>query len=317
MTRAAADRRPGSPAKPQSPAASPPPNIVTVHDFGSTTHNGQTCAYLVMELLPGKPLSAALEAGRLPLPQALHVATCVADALNTAPDAGLTHRDIKPPDAVLVWLAAAQRGATRRRTSLQDPHAAASVSAMAARTTTINKFTWWCRRPLNLPVPKATPVDRLSPTEATRTLRLLSGHPPAKMFTSTWERTIAVLALAVATRHGIAELHPLRLEHLALDQRLPHVLIGGEPYPLDTLQWAILTRGLGTHAAITTRIEGGQVQELWVTTAPGRPRGGRPVPPPGMPAARRTLEAAHRVLMMEALGTPLLLEQFCSVDPDE
>lgn len=59
------------------------PNIVTVHDFGSTTHHGQPCAYLVMELLPGKPLSTALEAGRLPLPKALRVAACVADALRS------------------------------------------------------------------------------------------------------------------------------------------------------------------------------------------------------------------------------------------
>jgi serine/threonine-protein kinase len=77
------------------------PNIVTVHDFGSTTHNGQPCAYLVMELLPGKPLSAALEAGRLPLPKALSVATCVADALKAAHDADLTHRDIKPSNIII------------------------------------------------------------------------------------------------------------------------------------------------------------------------------------------------------------------------
>ncbi|WP_030186905.1 hypothetical protein [Streptomyces sp. NRRL S-813] len=47
------------------------PNIVTVHDFGFAAYNGQTCAYLVMELLPGQPLSSALQAGRLPLPKAL------------------------------------------------------------------------------------------------------------------------------------------------------------------------------------------------------------------------------------------------------
>ncbi|GGM19769.1 hypothetical protein GCM10010129_75100 [Streptomyces fumigatiscleroticus] len=77
------------------------PNIVTVHDFGSTTHNGQPCAYLVMELLPGKPLSAVLKAGRLPLPKALSVAACVADALKAAHDADLTHRDIKPSNIII------------------------------------------------------------------------------------------------------------------------------------------------------------------------------------------------------------------------
>lgn len=77
------------------------PNIVTVHDFGSTTHNGQACAYLVMELLPGKPLSGALKAGRLPLPKALYVAACVADALKAAHGADLTHRDIKPSNIII------------------------------------------------------------------------------------------------------------------------------------------------------------------------------------------------------------------------
>ncbi|MGX1887568.1 protein kinase domain-containing protein [Streptomyces sp. NPDC055287] len=77
------------------------PNIVTVHDFGSTTHNGQTCAYLVMELLPGRPLSAALDAGSLPMAKALYVTACVADALEAAHDAGLTHRDIKPSNIMI------------------------------------------------------------------------------------------------------------------------------------------------------------------------------------------------------------------------
>ncbi|MFJ3728553.1 protein kinase [Streptomyces sp. NPDC090045] len=77
------------------------PNIVTVHDFGSAMHNGQTCAYLVMELLAGQPLSAALQAGRLPLPKAMYVAACIADALEAAHDAGLTHRDIKPSNIMI------------------------------------------------------------------------------------------------------------------------------------------------------------------------------------------------------------------------
>ncbi|KEF04818.1 serine/threonine protein kinase [Streptomyces rimosus] len=72
------------------------PHIVTVHDFGSAVHDGRLYAYLVMQLLPGRPLSTVLEAGRLPLPKALYTAACVADALTAAHRAGLTHRDIKP-----------------------------------------------------------------------------------------------------------------------------------------------------------------------------------------------------------------------------
>lgn len=77
------------------------PNFVTVHDFGSTVHDGHLYAYLVMELLRGEPLSLALESGRLPLPEAVRTAACVADALGTAHEAGLTHRDIKPSNIIV------------------------------------------------------------------------------------------------------------------------------------------------------------------------------------------------------------------------
>ncbi|MEV5982815.1 protein kinase [Streptomyces sp. NPDC052114] len=78
------------------------PHIVTVHDFGSAMHHGRPYAYLVMQLLPGKSLSAALEAvGPMPLSTALYAAGCVADALGAAHEAGLTHRDIKPSNIMV------------------------------------------------------------------------------------------------------------------------------------------------------------------------------------------------------------------------
>ncbi|MGW3458300.1 protein kinase domain-containing protein [Streptomyces olivaceoviridis] len=77
------------------------PNIVTVHDFGSTLDNGGLYAYLVMELLHGQPLSVVLEDGRLALPDAVRTAVCIADALGTAHAAGLTHRDIKPSNIII------------------------------------------------------------------------------------------------------------------------------------------------------------------------------------------------------------------------
>ena len=78
------------------------PHIVTVHDFGSAVHHGRPYAYLVMQLLPGKSLSAVLAAGRLPLPTVLYAASCVADALDAAHEAGLTHRDIKPSNIMVL-----------------------------------------------------------------------------------------------------------------------------------------------------------------------------------------------------------------------
>ncbi|MEU5583073.1 protein kinase [Streptomyces huasconensis] len=77
------------------------PRIVTVHDFGSAMHLGRPYAYLVMQLLPGRSLSAVLEAGQLPFATALYTASCVGDALGAAHEAGLTHRDIKPSNIIV------------------------------------------------------------------------------------------------------------------------------------------------------------------------------------------------------------------------
>lgn len=77
------------------------PHIVTVHDFGSSLHEGRQYAYLVMQLLLGDPLSTVLEAGRLPLPDVVRTAGCIADALGTAHEAGLVHRDIKPANIIV------------------------------------------------------------------------------------------------------------------------------------------------------------------------------------------------------------------------
>ncbi|MEW1551869.1 protein kinase domain-containing protein [Streptomyces tsukubensis] len=77
------------------------PNIVTVHDFGSTLHHGRLYAYLVMELVAGQPLSAYLQDGPVPLRNAVYTAGRVAEALGAAHRAGLTHRDIKPSNIII------------------------------------------------------------------------------------------------------------------------------------------------------------------------------------------------------------------------
>ncbi|GGQ34563.1 hypothetical protein GCM10010266_67280 [Streptomyces griseomycini] len=233
----------------------------------------------------------------------------------------VTTEDLLDEQNALAWLAAARRGLTRRRPGLHGPTAPAAANSMAARTSSVNTFSRHYGRPLELPPPPPEFADRLTPTEAHRTLRLLAGHHPAGMLETTWERSVALIALAVCTGHGITALHPMRLPDLELERSLPRARVAGDWYPLDTVSRDALARWRTTHQALTAGhlkvLKGGRVEELWVTTAPGRPRGGRPAPPAGLPAAVRTLEAAHRKLTATALGTPLLLEQFCGARTEE
>ncbi|MEW2417467.1 hypothetical protein AB0953_27595 [Streptomyces sp. NPDC046866] len=247
---------------------------------------------------------------------AAHLAT-----LKDCPEAALTRADLLDPAHAINWLEAAARGDTRRRTGRRGPRTPASVNSMAARTTTLNTFSAHHRHPLALTVPKPEFAPRLTPTEAHRTLRLLTAHPPEGILTATWERTVALIALAITTGHGLAHLQPMTLDDLQLDRPLPRARTNRTWYPLDTTTQRALTRWTATHHALTAghlkTLHGGNVHQLWVTTAPGRPRHGHDAPPAGLPAARRTLEAAHRRLTTLALGTPLLLEQFCPADPDD
>jgi serine/threonine-protein kinase len=68
-----------------------------LHDVGD--HEGQM--FLVMEHLAGQTLAERLERGRLPLEQALTVATELAEALSAAHRQGVIHRDLKPANVML------------------------------------------------------------------------------------------------------------------------------------------------------------------------------------------------------------------------
>jgi Tol biopolymer transport system component len=74
------------------------PNICTLYDIGSQDGVG---GYMVMELIEGESLAARIEKGPVPLDQALAFATQIADALDRAHRAGVTHRDVKPQNIML------------------------------------------------------------------------------------------------------------------------------------------------------------------------------------------------------------------------
>ncbi|WTW98691.1 serine/threonine protein kinase [Streptomycetaceae bacterium NBC_01309] len=90
------------------------PGIVRVHDYGETegggegeaggggTGSGTRLAYIVMELVDGRPLDAVLAAeGPLPPQRVLDITALALDALHAAHRRGIVHRDIKPSNLML------------------------------------------------------------------------------------------------------------------------------------------------------------------------------------------------------------------------
>ena len=76
------------------------PCIVNVTDAG-TSDNG--VPFYVMERLDGETLSARLHRERrLPVPEALMVAAGVLDGLSAAHEIGIVHRDVKPPNIIVL-----------------------------------------------------------------------------------------------------------------------------------------------------------------------------------------------------------------------
>ena len=76
----------------QTLAALNHPHIAQIHGL---EESGATRA-LVMELVEGEDLSVHIARGPLPLPEALAIASHIADALAAAHELGIVHRDLKP-----------------------------------------------------------------------------------------------------------------------------------------------------------------------------------------------------------------------------
>src|SRR6185436_8834670 len=69
------------------------PGIAQVFDFGATP-DGR--AYFVMELLEGESLSARLKKRRLDHAECCRIGRQIANVMQAAHAAGITHRDLKP-----------------------------------------------------------------------------------------------------------------------------------------------------------------------------------------------------------------------------
>ena len=73
------------------------PNICSVYEVGT---DGDL-SFIVMQYVEGETLAARLKKGRLSPEESLDVAAQVADALASAHQNGVVHRDIKPQNIVL------------------------------------------------------------------------------------------------------------------------------------------------------------------------------------------------------------------------
>ena len=79
------------------------PGIVDVYDYGEHQEDdGRTTPFLVMPLIEGVSLSAMLKSRvALPIGETMAIIAEMAEALQTAHEAGIVHRDLKPANVML------------------------------------------------------------------------------------------------------------------------------------------------------------------------------------------------------------------------
>ena len=73
------------------------PNILAIHDYGSTDE----AAYSVTELLEGQTLRRRMHEGPIPWRKAVEIGAALADGLAAAHAKGIVHRDLKPENIFL------------------------------------------------------------------------------------------------------------------------------------------------------------------------------------------------------------------------
>ena len=91
------DRRKRFEQEARSASALNHPNIVTIHEIGTS----ESTTYIAMELVDGRTLREVLHSGPLPTKRLLDLAFQIADGLAKAHSAGIVHRDLKPENVMV------------------------------------------------------------------------------------------------------------------------------------------------------------------------------------------------------------------------
>ena len=108
------------------------PHICVLHDIG--TEGG--IDFLVLEYLDGETLAHRVDRGPMPTQELLKIASEVSDALDKAHRQGVTHRDIKPGNIMLV-----KSGAKLLDFGLAKPVATPASAALTAMATASEALT--------------------------------------------------------------------------------------------------------------------------------------------------------------------------------
>ena len=107
------------------------PNICRTFDIERETRtvNGRPTemVFLTMELLAGETLATRIKRGPLSIPEALHIATQIAAALQAAHALGVIHRDMKPANIMLV----APENAAQENPAQEGPRAVVTDFGLA------------------------------------------------------------------------------------------------------------------------------------------------------------------------------------------
>ena len=116
------------------------PNILAIHDYGTT----DTTAFSVTELLEGLTLRQRMIQGQLPWRRAVEIAAEIADGLAAAHAKGIIHRDLKPEN---LFVARSRRSGAQATVKILDFGIARTIAESRVAATVTSAIGSQGRRP--------------------------------------------------------------------------------------------------------------------------------------------------------------------------